>query len=61
MPDLCCHNLNNDVIFNWFVLTASILCNFYCPFLLFVLKKSSHFMFLHVNWNVCFLTTRPNK
>ncbi len=24
------------VIFNWFVLTASILCNLYCPFLLFV-------------------------
>ncbi len=49
MPDLCCHNLNIYVILNWFVLTASILCNLYCPFLLFVKKqkekKSSHFMF----------------
>ncbi len=57
MPDLCCHNLNIYVIFDWFVLTASMLCNLYCPFLLFVKNvffKSSHFMFLHVNWNVCF-------
>ncbi len=36
MPYLCCHNLNIYVIFNWFVLTASILCNLYFPFLLFV-------------------------
>ncbi len=36
MTDLCCHNLNIYVICNWFVLTASILCNLYCPFLLFV-------------------------
>ncbi len=55
MPDLCYHNLTIYVIFNWFVLR-----NLYCPFLLFVKKKikknkkTSHFMFLHVNWNVCF-------
>ncbi len=36
MPDLCCHNWNIYVIFNSFVLTASILRNLYCPFLLFV-------------------------
>ncbi len=55
MHDLCCHNLNIYVIFIWLVLTTSILCNLYCPFLLFVNKKKEViFMFLHVNWNVCF-------
>ncbi len=33
MPDLCYHNLNIYVIFNWFVLR-----NLYCRFLLFVKK-----------------------
>ncbi len=46
MPDLCCHNLNIYVIFNWFVLTASVLCNSYCPFLLFVKKKKKKIVFI---------------
>ncbi len=57
MSDLCYHNLNIYAIFLiGLFLTASILCNLYCPFLLFVV-----ILCFYVNWNVCFLTTSPNK
>ncbi len=58
MPDLNCHNLNIYVIFNWFVLTASILCNSYCPFLLFVVILS---FCMSIGMECMFLTTSPNK
>ncbi len=46
---LCCKNMNICVIF---IFTTSVLCNWHCPFLFFLLfVKSSHFMFLHVCFN----------